>query len=312
MANLLYQLKPNSAYWNAMSEMPPASPPQDTAPEALSRLRAEIDSLDDRIHDMLMQRAEIIERVRSQGGKRGVMIRPGREAAILRRLLARHKGGLPPHTITRIWRELFSGALMIEGGLVIAVADGGQADLLALAREHFGPLTSMRRHRTPSQALTDITSEIAHAAVLPIPSDEDDDQAAWWVGLMHGGLPRLSIVAKLPFWAKRGEGVPQSEAYVVSSFVPDASGEDRSLIGIEIVPDTSTARILGILRDAGFDVGSLLIRRIARREAAYALADVDGYISREDPRLGAISAFPAPPVVLGAYASPVGASGMMR
>ncbi len=295
-----------------MSETPPSPTPNDTAPETLARLRAEIDALDDRIHDMLMQRAEIIERVASQGGKRGVPIRPGREAAILRRLLDRHQGSLPQHTIVRIWRELFSGALMIEGGLVIAVADGVQAELLAVAREHFGPLTAMRRHRTPSQALADVTGAAAHAAVLPLPSDEDDDQAAWWVGLMHGGPPRLSIVAKLPFWGRRGEGVPKADAYVVSSFVPDASGNDRSLIGIEIVPDTSTARIVGMLRDAGFDVGSLLLRRVTRREVGYALADVEGYVPREDARLGTLAGFLAPPVVLGSYAAPVGASGPSR
>jgi chorismate mutase / prephenate dehydratase len=294
-----------------MSDTPP--PPQnDTAPETLARLRTEIDTLDERIHDLLMQRAEIIERVTSQGGKRGVPIRPGREASILRRLLERHQGSLPPHTIVRIWRELFSGALMIEGGLTIAVADGTQAELPAVAREHFGPLTAMRRHRTPSQALADVTSGAAHAAVLPLPSDEDDDQAAWWVGLMHGGVPRLAVVAKLPFWARRGEGVPQTGAYVVSSFTPDGSGADRSLIGIEIVPDTSTARIVGLLRDAGFDVGSILPRRVTRRDAGYALADVEGLVSRDDPRLASISGFLAPPVILGTYAVPYGAPGQAR
>lgn len=295
-----------------MSDSTPLPTQNDTAPEALARLRAEIDALDDRIHDMLMQRAEIIERVTSQGGKRGVPIRPGREAAMLRRLLDRHQGPLPPHTIVRIWRELFSGALVIEGGLTIAVADGMQAELLAVAREHFGPLTTMRRHRTPSQALADVTGGAAHVAVLPLPSDEDDDQAAWWVGLMHGGPPRLSVMAKLPFWGRRGEGVPQTGAYAVSTLVPDSSGADRSLLAMEIGADASTARIVGLLRDAGFDVGSILPRRVARRDVAYALADVEGLVTREDPRLVSLSGFLAPPVVLGSYAVPYGASGPAR
>lgn len=295
-----------------MSDTSLPSTQNDTAPEVLARLRAEIDALDDRVHDLLMQRAEIVERVTSQGGKRGVPIRPGREASILRRLLSRHQGSLPPQTVVRIWRELFSGALMIEGGLTIAVADGTQAELPAVAREHFGPLTAMRRHRTPSQALADVTSGAAHAAVLPLPSDEDDDQAAWWVGLMHGGEPRLSIVGKLPFWARRIEGVPQTGAYVVSSLTPDASGSDRSLIGIEIMPDTSTARIVGMLRDAGFEVGSILPRRATRRDVGYALADVDGVIVRDDPRLAQVTGFLAPPVILGTYAVPYGSPGLAR
>lgn len=288
-----------------MSDISSYSPTQDAVPETLARLRAEIDQLDDRLHDMLMERAEIIERVAREAGKRGVPIRPGREAAMLRRLLARHKGALPPQTIVRIWRELFSGALMIEGGLIIAVADGAQIELPAVAREHFGPLTSLRRHRTTSQALADLTNGAAHAAVLPMPSDEDDEQAAWWVGLMHGGIPRLAIVAKLPFWTRRNEGVPHAGAYVVSSLTPDPSGADRSLIGIEIAPDTSTARIAGILKEAGFDVGSILPRRAAKREVGYALADVEGLIARDDPRLATITGFLAVPVILGAYAVPL-------
>lgn len=295
-----------------MSDTQSLLPPSGEAPDALARLRAEIDALDTRLHDLLMERAEIIERVARDGGKRGVPIRPGREAAMLRRLLARHQGALPPHTIVRIWRELFSGALMIEGGLTIAVADGTQIELPAVAREHFGPLTSLRRHRTPSQALADLTNGTAHAAVLPLPSDEDDDQAAWWVGLLHGGLPRLAIVAKLPFWAKRIEGVPQSGAYVVSSITPDPSGADRSLIGLEITPDTSTARIAGLMKEAGFEVGAILPRRAAKREVAYALADVEGMVARDDKRLGAISGFITSPVILGSYAVPIGGMGGPR
>ncbi len=295
-----------------MSDTSSLSPPHDTASEALASLRAEIDALDERLHDLLMERARIIERVARDGGKTGVPIRPGREASMLRRLLGRHRGALPPQTILRIWRELFSGALMIEGGLTIAVADGAQAELPAVAREHFGPLTALRRHRTPSQALADLTNGAAHAAVLPLPSDEDDDQAVWWVGLMHGGVPRLAIVAKLPFWARRTEGVPQAGAYVVASLAPDPSGADRSLIGIEIAPDTSTARIAGQLTEAGFDVGSILPRRAAKRAVGYALADVEGLVARDDPRLGAIAGFLATPVILGSYAVPFGATGVVR
>jgi chorismate mutase len=288
-----------------MSEITSLSSPPDAVPEALARLRAEIDSLDDRLHDLLMARAEIIERVAREGGKRGVPIRPGREAAMLRRLLARHHGALPPQTIVRIWRELFSGALMIEGGLTIAVADGAQTELPSVAREHFGPLTSLRRHRTTSQALADLTNGNAHAAVLPLPSDEDDEQSAWWVGLMHGGVPRLAIIAKLPFWTRRNEGVPQAGAYVVASLTPDPSGADRSLIGIEIAADTSTARIAGSLKDAGFEVGTILPRRATKREVGYALADVEGLVARDDPRLAAMTGFLATPVILGAYAVPL-------
>lgn len=283
------------------------SPPAEAAP--LTGLRAEIDAIDDSIHDLLMRRAGIVERVARDGGKSGVMIRPGREASVLRRLMRRHDGSLPRATVIRIWRELFAGALMIEGGLTVAVADGKEPDLSSVAREHFGPLTPLRRHRSTSQAMADLTGQAAQIAVLPIPSDADDEQAAWWVGLMHGGEPRLSIVAKLPFWGIRPEGVPQTPGYAVAALTPDPSGADRGLLGLEIQPEMSTARIAGMLKDAGFAVQALLPRRGVRHAAGYALAEVDGLVARDDPRIARLTGFPAPPVVLGGYAMPIEGDG---
>ncbi|HET9147590.1 MAG TPA: chorismate mutase, partial [Acetobacteraceae bacterium] len=227
-----------------------------------------------------------------------------REAVILRRLLGRHRGALPPQAIMRIWRELFSAALMIEGDLTIAVADGPQMDITSLAREHFGPLTPLRRHPTPAQAMADLTSAAAQVAVLPLPSPADDAAGSWWIGLMQCGAPRLQIVARLPFWARRPEGTPQAGAYVVGALEPDASGADRSLLGLEIAADASTAKVTAALKEAGFSVGSLLQRRLPRQETAYALADVEGLVSRSDPRLAAIAGLASKPELLGGYAVP--------
>ncbi len=142
--------------------------PQNTR---LGELRAQLDALDDQMHDLLMQRARVVEGVAATGGKTGTKIRPGREAIILRRMLARHAGALPRQAIIRIWRELFGAALIIEGGQTMAVCDGEGAETrLALAREHFGPLTPLRRHANPAQTMADLTREGgAQLAVLPPP-----------------------------------------------------------------------------------------------------------------------------------------------
>ena len=277
----------------------------------LTRLRRQIDALDDRLHDLLMERAAIIERVKQEGGKTGALIRPGREAAMLRRLLARHHGALPAHTILRIWRELFSGALMIEGGLTIAVADGAHLDMPALAREHFGPLTPLRRHAAPAQALADLVEGAAQVAVLPLPSPADDAAASWWIGLMQAAASqppdrRLSVIAKLPFWGNRMPGTPQIGGYAVAATEPDASGADCSLIGLQSGADASMSRLTEALKDTGFTVQALLQRHLPRHETAYALAEVDGLVGRDDSRLAAIKGLSAAPEVLGAYAVPVG------
>src|SRR3978361_2219874 len=74
----------------------------------LPALRAELDRIDNTIHDLLMRRAEVVEHVARSG--KPAALRPGREASILRRLVGRHQGALPAVSVTRIWRELLAGA----------------------------------------------------------------------------------------------------------------------------------------------------------------------------------------------------------
>ena len=99
-----------------MPDHPPASAPQarpDTAApptaEDLARLRAEIDALDDAMHDLLMRRAAVVARMARSGIKSATgSFRPGREALIMRRLIGRHRGPLPAAAVLRVWREVIA------------------------------------------------------------------------------------------------------------------------------------------------------------------------------------------------------------
>ena len=72
----------------------------------LSALRDEIDAIDRNLHELIMRRTEVVEGVRAAKEGAKVMIRPSREAKILYRLMAEHKGGFPKRELARIWREL--------------------------------------------------------------------------------------------------------------------------------------------------------------------------------------------------------------
>ena len=282
-----------------------------TAPSPSSRLaelRTQLDAIDNQIHDLLMQRAKVVEAVATEGGKKGTKIRPGREASILRRLLARHQGALPRQAIVRFWREMFGAALIIEGGQTMAVCDGeGGEARLALAREHFGPLTPVRRHHNPSQTLADITREGgAQLAVLPALGEDDDGKTSWWPMLTSTGPKRLYVIAKIPFWTKRAEGLPQGDAYVVAAVPPDASGQDRGLVALQASADVSRASLGRYVREAGFEPGTMWVRRLPGDTRITALVEVDGLVEDNDPRLAAIAGLEAPPVVIGGYAVPLG------
>jgi chorismate mutase/prephenate dehydratase len=278
----------------------------DSSPSALERLRAQLDALDDQIHDLLMRRAAVVEAVARDGGKRGTKIRPGREAQILRRLLARHSGALPEQAIIRFWREMFGAALIIEGGQTMAVCDGeGGADRLALAREHFGPLTPVRRHHNAAQTLADLARDTAQLAVLPPPGEEEDAQAGWWPMLTATGPQRLFVIAKIPFWTRRAEGLPLGEAYVVAATRPDLSGQDRGLIALELGAENSRTRVTALLKEAGFAPGPLWVKRVPGESTIRVLVEVEGLVEDDDARLAAIAGLEGPPVVIGGYAVPL-------
>ena len=66
-------------------------------PKSLDDLPAEIDRLDETMHSLLIERGAITDaliRVK-RTGETGAAFRPGREADMMRRLVARHSGRLP-------------------------------------------------------------------------------------------------------------------------------------------------------------------------------------------------------------------------
>jgi chorismate mutase / prephenate dehydratase len=291
-----------SAILPSVGREPPATGP--TPAETLAGLRAALDRLDDALHDLMMRRAEVVEQVAAL--KDGVALRPGREAAIIRRLLARHRGALPRQAVVRIWRELLAGTTAMQGRFRIAIGDSDPAHPCALAaREQFGALTPLALHRSPAEAIAEVRFGAATAAVLARPCDGEPAPAAWWPDLLSGSEPRVHVVAMLPFWAPRPEGVPRAEALVVAAIAPDPSDADRSLLGLAVAPDFGRVRLAAALGAAGFSVGRMVWHRPANAAAAIALADVDGFVTEADPRLGAIGSVRQRPLVLGAYAVPI-------
>jgi len=276
--------------WSRMNDKPPATP---TADPALQALRAEIDALDDAMHDLLMRRAAVVARMAGSRAKTGAgsPLRPGREAAVLRRLLERHEGALSRGAMVRIWRHIFMAHTAIQGGFTAAVAaSNGGAPSLALAREHFGTQTPLRASATPAQALAAVSTGEASVAVLPAPSGEGE--GAWWQSLE---APRLSIVARLPFLA---DAARADAALVVAPVPPDASGQDRSLLRLEGSADASRESFARMLTEAGL-AGRILY--LARQDGrSLALAEIDGFIAACVERLAALRC-----VLLGTYAVPV-------
>jgi chorismate mutase len=265
----------------------------------LPALRAELDRIDNAVQDLLIQRAEIVEHVARSG--KPAAFRPGREASIIRRLVGRHHGSLPPVTLVRIWRELLAGTTSMQGGFSLAVSDPDHgAPLTQLAREHFGALTPLRACASPGEALIDVSQGVASVAVLPYPSEAE----SWWVALLHHE-PRLHIIGRLPFWNLRPDGFPSAQAVVVASTAADASSEDRTFFGFECDGDVSRSWLSGELASAGLHSQSAILAHQQGSPVAHGLIEVEGYLSQDDVRLTHLGPALRRPVVLGSYAVPI-------
>jgi chorismate mutase len=278
------------------------------APERLVALRAEIDRLDATIHQLVMQRAEVVAALAELRVKRGTPFRPAREAKIIRHLLASHRGRLPRPALVGMWREMIMGMTLIQAPFPVAVwsPEAGSGHI-ALAREHFGTAVPLRWMRTTAQVLRAVGVGEAAVGVLPLPQDDPNAEGAndpWWIALMRGDGSGLAVIARLPFVTRRPEGAPRAEALVIGALAPEPSGEDRSLVAFEAAPELSRARLSDLLTGASLKPRGLVLHRPERGPTA-CLAEVDGLVTPRDRRLAALAeAGLVRPVVIGAWPVP--------
>ena len=268
---------------------------------SLDALRREIDRIDDGLHDLLMRRTEIVAAIRAAKSG-GVAFRPGREAQILRRLVARHRGPFPPLTLVRIWREIMGAMVRLQGPFTAAIlADAEGYD--ALVRGEYGAGTPIMTVPSAARALGAVHDGTASVAILPLPGEPMADSAErpWWAHLLGGDGPR--IIARLPFASLS----PQVEALAVAKLEPGETGEDRSFLGFETAEEVSRTRLIELVRGAGFAPSSLAAWRDVEGGRLWLhFVEVDGYVAAGDPRLARLTEAGEARAVqtLGGYAVP--------
>ena len=222
----------------------------------LDDLRKEIDRIDDTLHDLLQERSalacEIAAVKKPAAVNAAPALRPAREAAILRRLLARHKGELPAQAVVRIWREILSSSLQLQTRFHVHVLAGESNNaLFDVARAHFGSLTPLKAHTRTSLVVHACAEEPESLGVVPLP-DVEEKGAPWWGQLAPAGQPGPRIFAKLPFLAD-----DKLAAFGIGAIEHEASGDDTTLLRLEILAGLSRAGLTGMLKEAGLDASLL-------------------------------------------------------
>lgn len=276
---------------------------------SLAKLRREIDEIDDSLHDLLMRRGELQAGVGRAKAGEGVYIRPGREAMVLRRLMARHQGSFPKPVLVRIWREIFAAGLALQGDFSVSLlgsADVG-GELRALASDHFGSLTPIAEKGTAARVMEAVSDGRAAVGVLPMP--ESEEREPWWPLLARRGEKVPRIIARLPFAAVPGRA-NSVEALAVGLAPVEKTGDDRGYLAIEAGSQCSRAALRRGLDRSGFALTDWK-SATGRDGAAFYLVECKGVLAEDDPRLAALkendSGIVSATWPLGGYAVPLSA-----
>lgn len=281
---------------------------------SLDKLRREIDRIDESIHDLLIQRSALVERIANAKGETVTVLRPGREAEILRRLLARHRGQFPRMALVRIWREMIGALLAIQAPFAVAVQSTGTGpgtDFIELARNHFGVVVPLQVCRTAGQVVRAVADGEASAGLVPMPAGIElaDEPEPWWASLAVGSGEAPRVVARLPFvMPPQSTGAAEpTQALVIACRDHDETGDDRTLAVLETGPDVSRDRLRAAMSAGGLESAGLLA--ICRRGDVWLhLIEIHGHVAVGDPRLARLAALRetvAHVSVIGGYATPL-------
>ena len=189
-----------------------------TNPPSLQDLRREIDSIDEQVHELLMKRGDIIDRLISvkKTQEVGSAFRPAREADMMRRLVQRHRGILPLDTVESIWRVIISTFTYVQAPFAIhADLSMGESAMRDSARFHFGFTVPFVAHFNAEAAVEAVAKSKGDLALIAAASS----RTPWWVALENANAPK--IIARLPF-VERADHPAALPVFVVSRVAEDA------------------------------------------------------------------------------------------
>lgn len=233
----------------------------------IEQVRVEIDRVDKALLGLIAERLELAGAVRR--AKSGARVwRPSREESHVREL-AEATEDTPAELVSRIWAELMSASLALQGPMKLHIAlEGDALEVWTLVRDRFGAAIPAVSYPTASSALAAAYGDDEGVAVLPAPGGMN----SWWTALgAKGAMPDMHILAGLP---RTGDN-DWPRAVAVSTADIQPSGNDQTLL---VCSDYSH------LKDA-----------VLRAEAgAHKLISLDGYIDAAPEGTKIIGVLPKP------------------
>jgi len=230
----------------------------------LTNLRKEIDRIDVAMHQLLMERGEIIDRLIAvkKSQETGSAFRPAREAEMMRSVVRRHKGILPLDAAEGIWRVIISTFTYVQAPFSVhADLSAGDALMRDSARFHFGFTVPFVAHMGAAAVVAAVSASKGDLGLVPafaVPA-----AGAWWSALEFDAAPK--IIARLPF-VERSDHPAALPVFVISRVAADAMATEAAMWsvrvsgwGVAAAHALSTQADYIALPDRAFDGAALLI-----------------------------------------------------
>jgi chorismate mutase len=199
---------------------------------SLDDLRNEIDRIDESMHQLLIERSEIINRLIAvkRSSDTGSAFRPAREAEMMRRLVKRHKGILPLDTAESIWRVIIATFTYVQAPFSVhADLSAGDALMRDSARFHFGFTVPFVPHMGAAAVVASVSDSKGDLGLVPAVAVAG--AGAWWSALEFDTAPK--IIARLPF-VERADHPAALPVFVLSRVAADAMATETAVWSIRV------------------------------------------------------------------------------
>jgi chorismate mutase len=238
-------------------------PPRQTQ-ISLADLRRDIDRIDEAMHELLLERGEIIDRLIAvkKTEEVGSAFRPAREAEMMRRLVQRHRGNLPLDTAESIWRVIISTFTYVQAPFSVhADLSAGDALMRDTARFHFGFTVPFVPHAGSSSVVAAVSQSKGSLGLVP--AFAIAGAGPWWTALEFDSAPK--IIARLPF-VERSNHPAGMPVFVVSRVAADAMVTETEVWSLRVSGwNAASVNAIAALADViavpdrAFDGAALLI-----------------------------------------------------
>jgi len=249
--------------------------------QSLADLRAQIDTLDADLLRLIDARAGLGAAIAeaktregagtAQGQNQTSQLRPDREAMLIRKLLAMPRKAASDAVVVRVWRELISENLRIQGegqgGLHLNLSgEEHSREVLVWARERFGFAPGFG-YVDNAVAAVQAARDPRHISVLSL----DPRGGAWWARLL--AEKHVRVIAALP-----EHTAGRFHAVAIAAIAPEPTGNDITFW----VSDSPLAenRIIDVLSRNGLAAEALCAAQGLKLFALH------GFVQEGDPRLG--------------------------